>query len=258
MLEESPPSSRNAAVAPIAVGPGLALARKAVTECVLCPRLRTYCQRVAREKKLAHREDVYWGRPVPGFGDQAARVLVVGLAPAAHGANRTGRVFTGDGSGDFLMRAMYAAGFANIPTARHGEDGLALRDAYILSVVRCAPPDNKPTPVEIARCRVHLRAESAALGQVRVVVALGKIAWDGYLAHLREEIARRGGAGGAVLRPRPAFGHGAAVVLGPDLPTLIGSYHPSRQNTNTGKLTAAMLDAVFAKARQLVAAAPHQ
>jgi uracil-DNA glycosylase family 4 len=223
------------------VPPRLLSVREAVASCELCPRLRAYCWRVAAEKKAAHRNDVYWGRPVPGFGDPAARLLVVGLAPAAHGANRTGRVFTGDGSGDFLMRAMHAQGFASIPTARHAGDGLALRDAYILSVVRCAPPDNKPHPAEIARCRVHLRSELAALGPIRVVVALGKIAFDGYLAYLRED--------GHTLKPRPAFAHGAEIPLGAGLPTLIGSYHPSRQNTNTRKLTPPMLEAIFRLAR---------
>jgi uracil-DNA glycosylase len=253
MPEQRAALSRPPAAVPLAASNELAAARDAVAQCELCPRLRIYCQRVAREKKAAHRADTYWGRPVPGFGDQSARVLVVGLAPAAHGANRTGRVFTGDGSGDFLMRAMHAAGFASIPTARSAGDGLALRDAYILSVVRCAPPDNKPTPDEIVRCRVHLRAEVAALRRVRVVVALGKIAWDGYLAFLRDEILRQGGK--STLRPRPGFAHGAAIALGPGLPTLIGSYHPSRQNTNTGRLTGAMLDAVFAQARHFLASA---
>ena len=231
----------------------LAMARAAVTNCELCPRLRTYCQRIAREKKAAHRDDVYWGRPVPGFGDPEARLLVVGLAPAAHGANRTGRVFTGDGSGDFLMRAMHANGFASIPTARHAGDGLSLDDAYILSVVRCAPPDNKPAPEEIARCRVHLRAEIGALPRVRVVVALGRIAWDGIVAYLRDlPAAASAGGAGSRLRPKPSFGHGVVIPLGPRLPTLLGSYHPSRQNTNTGKLTPPMLEAIFAQARSLV------
>jgi len=236
---------------------GLAVVRNAVTSCELCPRLRTYCRRIAREKKAAHRDDVYWGRPVPGFGDPDARLLVVGLAPAAHGANRTGRVFTGDGSGDFLMRAMHANGFASIPTARHADDGLALDGAYILSVVRCAPPDNKPHPDEIARCRVHLRTEIGALPRVRVVVALGRIAWDGILAVLRElPAAVSARAAGSPLWPKPTFGHGVVVPLGPRLPTLLGSYHPSRQNTNTRKLTPPMLEAIFAQARQLASRPP--
>lgn len=237
----------------------LEAARQAIARCELCPRLRAYCRRVAREKKAAHRADDYWGQPVPGFGDPEARVLVVGLAPAAHGANRTGRVFTGDGSGDFLMRAMHDNGFASLPTARRADDGLTLDDAYILSVARCAPPDNKPLPAEIARCRVHLRAEIAALPRIRVVVALGKIAWDGYLAFLREEgglapaLARPTATDAADRRPfrripRPVFGHGVVATFERG-PTLLGSYHPSRQNTNTGRLTAPMLSAVFAEAR---------
>ncbi|HEY4185385.1 MAG TPA: uracil-DNA glycosylase [Polyangia bacterium] len=221
--------------------------RDAIVACEACPRLREYCRRIAREKKAAHREDDYWGRPVPGFGDPAARLLVVGLAPAAHGANRTGRVFTGDGSGDFLMRALYDNGFANIPTARRADDGLALRDAYILSVVRCAPPDNKPLPEEVVRCRVHLTAEIGALPNVQVVVALGKIGWDGYLAFLR---ARQPANDTARRTARPLFGHGAVAPAVAGRPTLLGSYHPSRQNTNTGKLTPPMLSAVFAAARE--------
>ena len=154
----------------------LATVRAAIVACNDCARLRSYCARIAREKKAAHRDDTYWGKPVPGFGDPDARLLLVGLAPAAHGANRTGRVFTGDGSGDFLAAALHAAGFANIATSRSADDGLTLRDAYILAAVRCAPPDNKPTPDEIARCRPHLTAEIAALPRVRVVVALGRMA----------------------------------------------------------------------------------
>jgi uracil-DNA glycosylase family 4 len=220
--------------------------RAAVVACALCPRLRTYCQRIATQKKAAHRDDVYWGKPVPGFGDPQARLLLVGLAPAAHGANRTGRVFTGDGSGDFLMRALQRNGFANIGTSRTVDDGLQLRDAYILSVVRCAPPDNKPTPDEIARCRPHLTAELAALPRLRVVVALGKIGFDGYLAHLATL------SPAARLRPRPTFGHGCEVALPVGPPVLLGAYHPSRQNTNTGKLTPAMLESVFRRARRII------
>jgi uracil-DNA glycosylase family 4 len=226
----------------------LAAVRAAVVACEDCPRLRAHCTRVAREKKRAHRDDTYWGKPVPGFGDPAARLLVVGLAPAAHGANRTGRVFTGDGaggSGDFLMAALHASGFASAPTSRAPDDGLALRDAYILSAVRCAPPDNKPTTAEIARCRRHLAAEVAALPRVRVVVALGKIGHDAFLAYHRAEWPAPPGA-------RPAFAHGGEHHLGPDGPTLLGSYHPSRQNTNTGRLTAPMLAAVFRRARRLL------
>jgi uracil-DNA glycosylase family 4 len=213
-----------------------------IIRCNRCPRLRTYCAKIARDKKAAHRNDVYWGRPVPGFGDPAARVLVLGLAPAAHGANRTGRVFTGDGSGDFLMRAMHAAGFANIPTSQRPDDGLQLRDAYIVAAVRCAPPDNKPTPEEIAACHPHLVAEVNALANLRVIVALGRIGFD---AAWRLLAAR-----GVSIRPRPLFGHGLAYR--PEgSPAVIASYHPSRQNTNTGKLTPPMLEYVFQEARRL-------
>jgi uracil-DNA glycosylase family 4 len=222
--------------------------RASIVSCEGCARLRTYCRRVAQEKKRAHRLDTYWGRPVPGFGDPDARLLLVGLAPAAHGANRTGRGFTGDGSGDFLMSALHHTGFANIPTSHHIDDGLKLTDAYILSAVRCAPPDNKPTPEEIARCLAHLEAEVAQLPHVRVVVALGKIAFDAWVRLLRRR--------GAAPSPRPHFGHGIIVRMGGDAtdvpqPTLVGCYHPSRQNTNTGKLTARMMEDVFREARRL-------
>ena len=223
----------------------LDLAREAIVECQDCPRLRTYCAGIARDKKAAHRNETYWGRPVPGFGDPEARLLLVGLAPAAHGANRTGRVFTGDGSGDFLMAALHAAGFANLTTSRRADDGLALRDAYILSAVRCAPPDNKPTPEEIARCRRHMVAEIGALRRLRVVVALGKIGHDAYLAYAAQAL-------GVHIRPRPAFGHGSEARLGAGLPLLLGCYHPSRQNTNTGKLTAPMMIDVFRRARRII------
>jgi uracil-DNA glycosylase family 4 len=209
--------------------------------------LREYCARVAVEKKRAHREDTYWGRPVPGFGDPSARLLIVGLAPAAHGANRTGRVFTGDGSGDFLMAALHRSGFANIATSRRVDDGLVLRDAYILAAVRCAPPDNKPSPEELARCLDHLDAEAASLAGVRVVVALGRIAFDAWLRRMRRH--------GIAPSPRPEFGHGQLVHVGTDAPRLIGCYHPSRQNTNTGVLTARMMEDVFRTARRLIAGA---
>ena len=225
--------------------PKLEAVRAEIVACTLCPRLRDYCARIAREKKAAHRDDVYWGKPVPGFGDPAARLLIVGLAPAAHGGNRTGRTFTGDGSGDFLMSALHRVGFASIPTSRSWDDGLRLDDAYILAAVRCAPPDNKPLPEEIARCRRHLAAEIAALRRVRVIVALGKIGHDAYLAHVAE-------THGVRPRPRPAFGHGSEARLGPGLPILLGSYHPSRQNTNTGKLTPPMMRSVFMRARSLI------
>ncbi len=218
----------------------------AIVSCELCPRLRAYCRRIGIEKRRAFRDDTYWAKPVPGFGDPHARLLVVGLAPAAHGANRTGRVFTGDGiggSGDFLMTALCKAGFANIPTSQHTGDGLALDDAFIAAAVRCAPPDNKPTPEEIARCLPHLGAELLALPRVSIVVALGKIAFDAYLQLLkRNDVA---------LKPRPTFGHGVAHRL-PNGQMLFGCYHPSRQNTNTGKLTADMLGDVFNEVRTIL------
>jgi uracil-DNA glycosylase len=237
-----------AALSPTSHTRTLIAVRAAIASCALCPRLRLYCQRIASEKKAAHRTETYWGKPVPGFGDPHARLLIVGLAPAAHGANRTGRVFTGDGSGDFLMQALHRTGFANIPTARTADDGLALRDAYILSAVRCAPPDNKPTREEIGRCRQHMAAEISLLPHIKAVVALGKIGFDAYFAYLRER--------GFTARARPVFGHGRIATLGPGWPILIGSYHPSRQNTNTGKLTAPMLESIFAQARQVILAEP--
>jgi uracil-DNA glycosylase family 4 len=206
-----------------------------------------YCGQIAREKRRAYRLETYWGRPVPGFGDPAARLVLIGLAPAAHGANRTGRMFTGDGpggSGDFLMSALQKTGFANIATSTHRDDGLDLKDAYILSAVRCAPPDNKPHPEEIARCQVHLDAELAQLPNVRVVVALGKIGFDAWLQQLRRR--------GVAVSPKPPFGHGLIV---PGSPALIGCYHPSRQNTNTGRLTAGMMESVFKQARRMLASA---
>jgi uracil-DNA glycosylase len=218
--------------------------RDAIVSCTRCPRLRTYCAEIARVKKRAYRDCTYWGKPVPGFGDPDARLLIVGLAPAAHGANRTGRVFTGDGvggSGDFLMSALHRAGFANIPTTHTVDDGLTLSDAFIAAAVRCAPPDNKPTTEEIANCLPHLDAEIAALPRIAVVVALGKIGFDAYLQLLKRR--------GIVVRPRPAFGHAVEHTL-PNGQTLIGSYHPSRQNTNTGKLDARMMDQVFRRARR--------
>jgi uracil-DNA glycosylase family 4 len=217
----------------------LSQVRAHIIDCERCPRLREYCRRVGREKRRAFRDDTYWARPVPGFGDPDARVLLVGLAPAAHGANRTGRVFTGDGaggSGDFLMSALHRAGFANMPTSEHPADGLTLTDVFIGAAVRCAPPDNKPTTEEIARCLPHLEAEIAALPRVQVVVALGRISFDAYLRLLKPH--------GLVARPRPAFAHATAHRL-PHNQTLVGCYHPSRQNTNTGKLTPRMMDEVF-------------
>jgi uracil-DNA glycosylase len=220
--------------------------RNDIIGCTRCERLRDYCTRIGLEKKAPHRDETYWAKPVPGFGDPDARVLVIALAPAAHGANRTGRVFTGDvpgGSGDFLMRAMHAVGFANMPTSRHADDGLRLQDAYIMAAVRCAPPDNKPLPSEIAACHAHLVAEAAALRRVSVIVALGRIGFDATWRLLADR--------GVVLKPRPAFRHGA-VYRPPAAPVVVASYHPSRQNTNTGVLTPPMLAAIFKKARKLV------
>lgn len=224
--------------------PATALPRlsESIVTCERCPRLRRYCQEIARTKKRAHQAETYWGRPVPGFGDPQARVLILGLAPAAHGANRTGRVFTGDGigaSGDFLMSALHRAGFSNLTTSHHPADGLRLTDAYIAAAVRCAPPDNKPTPVEIATCLDHLEAEVALLPRLKVVVALGKIAWDAWF----QLLARR-----TPIRPRPAFGHGTLWHGSPLI--VVGAFHPSRQNTNTGKLTPSMYDEVFGGAVQ--------
>ncbi len=199
---------------------------------------------VARVRRRQFRDEEYWGRPLPGFGDPAARLLVVGLAPAAHGGNRTGRMFTGDQSGDWLMRAMHGAGFANRPDSRARDDGLRLRDAYITAAARCAPPENRPTLEELATCRPFLLRERAVLDRVSVIVALGQIAFATVLTVERER--------GAVLpRPLPRFAHGAEALLG--TVTLLASYHPSQQNTQTGRLTAAMLAAIFDRARTLLA-----
>ena len=241
MRTSRPPRSNS--VHPCNSGDALSLVHHQIITCTRCERLRSYCTRIAHQKKAAHRDEVYWGRPVPGFGDPDARVLVLGLAPAAHGANRTGRVFTGDGSGDFLMRAMHAAGFASIPTSQRADDGLRLHDAYIAAAVRCAPPDNKPTPDEIAACHDHLVAEVAALPRLRAIVCLGRIGFDAAWRLLA--------AKGTLVRPRPPFGHGLSYYP-PGAPAVIASYHPSRQNTNTGKLTAPMLESVFEIARRAV------
>ena len=224
----------------------LAKVHQDIVTCNKCERLRSYCADIARIKRAAFRNDTYWAKPVPGFGDPNARLLVLGLAPAAHGANRTGRVFTGDGvgaSGDFLMAAMCPNGFANIRTSQSIEDGLVLSDAYIAAAVRCAPPDNKPTLEEIHACQPHLEAELADLPNVQVVVTLGKIAFDVWWRVMS--------ARGVTPAPRPAFGHGA-VVKPKGAPIVIASYHPSRQNTNTGKLTPQMMSDVFRKAAKLL------
>jgi uracil-DNA glycosylase family 4 len=215
----------------------LAGVARVVVACERCPRLRGWCRLVARVKVKRFQDQVYWGRPVPGFGDPAARLFVVGLAPAAHGGNRTGRVFTGDRSGDFLFAALYRKGFANQPVAVSRHDGLGLRECYVAAVARCAPPGNKPAPEEIARCREYLAREWALLHRVRAVLALGRVAMDGFLAMLRE-------AGRVPKRKAFAFGHGVVHDLGDGL-SLFGSYHPSQQNTFTGKLTAAGFDAVL-------------
>jgi uracil-DNA glycosylase family 4 len=217
-----------------------------VTTCRACPRLVEWRERVAAEKRAAFRDEDYWGRPVPAFGDQRARLLVLGLAPAAHGANRTGRMFTGDRSGDFLYASLYRTGYANQPTSVTAGDGLELRDCWITSGVRCAPPANKPLPAERDACRSWLDRELALLEHVQVVVCLGGFAWDVALAALPA-------LGAVVPRPRPRFGHAAEVELGPV--TLLGCFHPSQQNTFTGRLTPPMMDAVFARARALVSEA---
>ncbi len=214
---------------------------RTVIACRRCPRLVRYREQVARTKKREFQEWEYWGRPVPGFGNLQARLLIIGLAPAAHGSNRTGRMFTGDGSGVSLIRALYRAGFASQPTSTHRDDGLQLRDAYLTAIVRCAPPGNKPTHHEIATCLAYLRQEVALLARVRVVVTLGHVAFGTYLTLARER-------GVSIPVPRPRFGHGVRYSLHSadgSAPVLIASYHPSRQNTQTGRLTEPMLDQVF-------------
>lgn len=215
----------------------LARVARDVEACDLCPRLRRWCQEVAQVRVKRFRDQQYWGRPVPGFGDPRARLLVVGLAPAAHGANRTGRVFTGDRSGDFLFAALHRAGYANQPASVSRDDGLRLEDCYVAALARCAPPANKPTPEELARCRPYIDREWRLLPRVRAVLALGKIAMDGFVAVLRAH-------GRIPPRPALAFGHGLRHDLGEGL-TLFTSYHPSQQNTFTGKLTPAGFDAVL-------------
>jgi uracil-DNA glycosylase family 4 len=210
-----------------------------VVECRACPRLVAWRERVARERRAAYAGESYWGRPVPGFGDPGARIMLLGLAPAAHGANRTGRMFTGDRSGEFLYAALWRAGLASQPTSVGRDDGLELRGCYVTAAVRCAPPANRPLPAERDRCLPFARREIELLEELRVIVCLGAFAWDAALVLLE---ARH--------RPRPRFGHGAELVLADDR-VLLGSYHPSQQNTFTGRLTAPMLDAVLARARAL-------
>ncbi len=215
-----------------------------VIRCSRCPRLRAYCRDVARTRKREFRDWTYWGRPVPGFGDPAASLLIVGLAPAAHGANRTGRMFTGDSSGNWLYEALHRYGFADRPVSVSRDDGLTLTGCYITAAVRCAPPDNKPAREELAQCRSFLERELALLHRVRVVLCLGRVAYESWL---------RAAGWWDSLTPaeRPVFGHGGEAVL-PDGRTLLCSFHPSRQNTNTGKLSRDMWYSVFARARELV------
>lgn len=212
-----------------------------IIECRTCPRLVAWREQVARDKRAAFRDETYWGRPVTGFGDPRARILVLGLAPAAHGANRTGRMFTGDRSGDWLFRSMHRAGLANQPTSVSADDGLALHDAWVTATVKCAPPDNKPTPDERDACARFLVREVDLLTEVRVVVCLGQFGYQAACRHFG-------------VRPRPKFGHGVEVPI-VDSPTLLCSFHPSQQNTFTGRLTEEMLDGVFTRAVALAAAA---
>jgi uracil-DNA glycosylase len=221
----------------------LAVLNKEVIQCTRCPRLVAYREQIGREKRRAYRDHEYWARPVPGFGDPHARVLVLGLAPGAHGSNRTGRPFTGDASGKFMFPILYKVGFASQPNAEHRDDGLKLIDGYITAAVRCAPPDNKPMLSELANCARYLDRELAILKDVRVVVALGKIGFDAYLAHLKRI--------GAIERTAPyKFGHACDYPM-PNGVVLLASYHPSNQNTATGKLTAQMFEDVFRKAKQI-------
>jgi uracil-DNA glycosylase family 4 len=221
---------------------GLEQLQEEIIACRACPRLVRWREQTARDKRAAFRAETYWGRPVPSFGDARARLLICGLAPAAHGGNRTGRVFTGDRSGDFLFAALYRAGFANQATSTHPGDGLRLIDCYITACVHCCPPDNQPTPRERDTCQAYLVRELALLRRVRCVVCLGGFAWDGFLRALAVR--------GETPRPRPRFGHGAEARIGERM--LLGCYHPSQQNTFTGRLTPAMLDDIFRTARRWI------
>jgi uracil-DNA glycosylase family 4 len=220
----------------------LTLLQRQILRCTQCPRLVEYRTRVAHEKRRQYRRCDYWGKPLPSFGDPQARLLIIGLAPAAHGGNRTGRMFTGDQSGDWLYRTLHRFGFANQPASQHRDDGLTLHDAYITAAARCVPPDNKPTGAELAACRPYLQRELRLLRHVRVVVPLGRIAFEAYVA-ARRELAL------PLPDKRPQFGH-AAVTFLPDGMLLVASYHPSRQNTQTRRLTQVMFDAIFARVRQ--------
>lgn len=220
--------------------------QRAIVTCEGCARLRTHCTAVAREKRRMYRDETYWGRPVPGFGDPDARLVIIGLAPGAHGANRTGRVFTGDSSGDWLYEALHRVGFASQPTSLSRDDGQQLTDCYITCAARCAPPDNKPLPEELDRCRPFLLAELRLLRRARVVLALGRVGHEAWL--------RATGHWDALPpRERPVFAHGAEHRFTDGL-VLLSSFHPSRQNTQTGRLTRAMWHRVFARARELVEA----
>ncbi len=218
-----------------------------VVRCTKCPELRVYCEQVAAERKRAYRDWTYWGKPVPAFGDPGARLVLVGLAPGAHGSNRTGRMFTGDGSGDFLYPALHRAGFASQPASVSAQDGLLLRDCVITAALRCAPPQNKPTPAELRRCFPYLVHELGLLRRARVIVGLGAIGAKAALDALREN-------GFRIEPARPRFGHGVEIEARKEsrIITAIASFHPSRQNTNTGKLTVAMFDAIFTRARELL------
>ena len=225
-------------------GKRLNIIARDVVSCQRCPRLRAYCAEVARVKRRAYRAEEYWGRPVPGFGDPDAWLLIVGLAPGAHGSNRTGRMFTGDRSGAWLYGELYRQGLASAPLSVHRDDGLTLRGAYITAAARCAPPDNKPTSQEMDLCREYLAREMAALGGVRVRLLLGRVAFEAFLKSRRQLRLPE-------ITPRPMFGHGVSAAL-PEGGHLLSSYHPSQQNTSTGKLTEAMWRGVFDKARALV------
>jgi uracil-DNA glycosylase family 4 len=223
--------------------PSLERLQAKIARCRLCPRLVAWREEVARTRRRAYRDQVYWGRPVPGFGDPGAPIVLVGLAPGAHGSNRTGRMFTGDRSGDFLWPALHRAGLASAPASRSRGDGLELRGAFLTAAARCAPPGNRPTPVELERCAPFLDAELGLLPRARVFVALGAVGWEAVLAHLER-------TGRELPRPRPRFGHGAEWRPAGG-PALIGTYHPSQQNTQTGRLTPAMFDAVIRRALEL-------
>lgn len=222
----------------------LRILNEEIISCRLCPRLVKHREKMAREKRRAYREWTYWGKPVPGFGDAQAQLLILGLAPAAHGANRTGRMFTGDRSGDFLYAALHKAGFANQPTSLHRDDGLQLKNVYISATCRCAPPDNKPSPREISNCRAYFERELEILNP-RAILALGKIAWDAYLEILKQR-------GAISSRALYKFAHGAEAEVAPDAPRLFGVYHPSLQNTQTGRVTPAMYAQVLGRIRRFL------